>query len=146
MNNMQIVKEITEDRDRSRLDSMVLLIMKLDQLDQDIENALSAGSSPSSTPTYKRRHIPDVESGSESGVDVASVNHTQTNLSSNIHAPDLASPSSVASSGAKPKAGAMPVISEKEKAVESAVKHAIAKCLWRKSINDQYIEQNIGHA
>ncbi|POI20391.1 hypothetical protein CIB84_015862 [Bambusicola thoracicus] len=37
---------------------MVLLIMKLDQLDQDIENALSAGSSPSSTPTYKRRHIP----------------------------------------------------------------------------------------
>ncbi|XP_032916459.1 rho GTPase-activating protein 7 isoform X4 [Catharus ustulatus] len=109
-------KEITEDRDRSRLDSMVLLIMKLDQLDQDIENALSAGSSPSSTPTYKRRHIPDVESGSESGVDVASVNHSQTNLSSNIHAPDLASPSSVASSGAKPKAGAMPVISEKEKA------------------------------
>ncbi|XP_063258076.1 rho GTPase-activating protein 7 isoform X6 [Prinia subflava] len=98
-------KEITEDRDRSRLDSMVLLIMKLDQLDQDIENALSAGSSPSSTPTYKRRHIPDVESGSESGVDVASVNHMQTNLSSNIHAPDLASPSSVASSGAKPKAG-----------------------------------------
>ncbi|KAI1238321.1 hypothetical protein IHE44_0013043 [Lamprotornis superbus] len=97
--------EITEDRDRSRLDSMVLLIMKLDQLDQDIENALSAGSSPSSTPTYKRRHIPDVESGSESGVDVASVNHSQTNLSSNTHAPDIASPSSVASSGAKPKAG-----------------------------------------
>ncbi|KAM7021679.1 rho GTPase-activating protein 7-like [Passerculus sandwichensis] len=98
-------KEITEDRDRSRLDSMVLLIMKLDQLDQDIENALSAGSSPSSTPTYKRRHIPDVESGSESGADVASVNQSQTNLSSNIHAPDLASPSSVAGSGAKPKAG-----------------------------------------
>ncbi|XP_041908825.1 rho GTPase-activating protein 7 isoform X7 [Corvus kubaryi] len=119
-------KEITEDRDRSQLDSMVLLIMKLDQLDQDIENALSAGSSPSSTPTYKRRHIPDVESGSESGVDVASVNHSQTNLSSNIHAPDLASPSSVASSGAKPKAGAMPVISEKEKA-EIEAKEA---CDW----------------
>ncbi|XP_009702539.1 PREDICTED: rho GTPase-activating protein 7-like, partial [Cariama cristata] len=98
-------KEITEDRDRSRLDSMVLLIMKLDQLDQDIENALSAGSSPSSTPTYKRRHIPDVESGSESAVDVASVNHSQTNLSPNIHAPDLASPCLVTSSGAKPKAG-----------------------------------------
>ncbi|KAM6261176.1 rho GTPase-activating protein 7 isoform 2-T3 [Porphyrio hochstetteri] len=109
-------KEVTEDRDRSRLDSMVLLIMKLDQLDQDIENALSAGSSPSSTPTYKRRHIPDVESGSESGVDVASVSHSQTNLSPNIHAPDSASPCLVTSSGAKPKAGAMPVISEKEKA------------------------------
>lgn len=38
-------------------------------------------------------------------MDVASVNHSQTNLSSNIHAPDLASSSSVASSGAKPKAG-----------------------------------------
>ncbi|PKK30738.1 rho GTPase-activating protein 7-like [Columba livia] len=98
-------KEITEVRDRSRLDSMVLLIMKLDQLDQDIENALSAGSSPSSTPTYKRRHIPDIESGSESGVDVASVNHSQTNSSPNIHAPDTASPCSIVSSGAKPKAG-----------------------------------------
>ncbi|XP_025889290.1 rho GTPase-activating protein 7-like [Nothoprocta perdicaria] len=98
-------KEVREDRDRSRLDSMVLLIMKLDQLDQDIENALSASSSPSSTPTYKRRHIPDVESGSESGVDVASVNHSQTSLSPNIHAPDLGSSCSVASAGAKPKAG-----------------------------------------
>lgn len=49
--------------------------------------------------------LQDVESGSESGVDVASVNHSQTNLSSNIHPPDLASPSSVTSSGAKPKAG-----------------------------------------
>ncbi|KAM6132583.1 LOW QUALITY PROTEIN: rho GTPase-activating protein 7 [Pterocles gutturalis] len=118
-------KEITEDRERSRLDSMVLLIMKLDQLDQDIENALSAGS-PFSTPKYKRRHIPDVESGSESGVDVGSVSHSQTNLSPNIHAPELASPCSVASSGAKPKAGAMPVISEKEKA-EIEAKEA---CDW----------------
>ncbi|XP_053921255.1 rho GTPase-activating protein 7 isoform X1 [Cuculus canorus] len=119
-------KEIAGDRDRSRLDSMLLLIMKLDQLDQDIENALSAGSSPSSTPTSKRRHVPDVESGSEGGVDVPSVSHSQTNLSPNIHAPDLASPCSVASSGAKPKAGAMPVISEKEKA-EIEAKEA---CDW----------------
>ncbi|KAL6076076.1 hypothetical protein STEG23_029780, partial [Scotinomys teguina] len=53
-----ISKETREDRDRSRLDSMVLLIMKLDQLDQDIENALSTASSPSSTPTNLRRRIP----------------------------------------------------------------------------------------
>ncbi|XP_010218866.1 PREDICTED: rho GTPase-activating protein 7 isoform X1 [Tinamus guttatus] len=119
-------KEMREDRDRSRLDSMVLLIMKLDQLDQDIENALSTGSSPSSTPTYKRRHIPDVESGSESGVDVTSVNHSQTSLSPNVHAPDLGSSCSVASAGAKPKAGAMPIISEKEKA-EIEAKEA---CDW----------------
>ncbi|RXM99970.1 Rho GTPase-activating protein 7 [Acipenser ruthenus] len=50
-------KEMREDRDRSRLDSMVLLIMKLEQLDQDIENALSATSSASNTPTQKRRHL-----------------------------------------------------------------------------------------
>lgn len=49
--------------------------------------------------------LQDVESGSESGVDVASVSHSQTNLSPMVHAPDLASPCSVASSGAKPKAG-----------------------------------------
>ncbi|XP_072190668.1 rho GTPase-activating protein 7 isoform X1 [Excalfactoria chinensis] len=116
-------KEITEDRDRSRLDSMVLLIMKLDQLDQDIENALSAGSSPSSTPTYKRRHIPDGESGSEIGADVR---HSQTSLSPNIHTPDQISSCSAATSGAKPKAGAMPVISEKEKA-EIEAKEA---CDW----------------
>ncbi|XP_015717786.1 rho GTPase-activating protein 7 isoform X1 [Coturnix japonica] len=116
-------KEITEDRDRSRLDSMVLLIMKLDQLDQDIENALSAGSSPSSTPTYKRRHIPDGESGSEIGADVR---HSQTSLSPNIHTPDQTSSCSAATSGAKPKAGAMPVISEKEKA-EIEAKEA---CDW----------------
>lgn len=52
-------QETREDRDRTRLDSMVLLIMKLDQLDQDIENALSTASSPSSTPTnLRRRHVP----------------------------------------------------------------------------------------
>ncbi|OXB83860.1 UNVERIFIED_CONTAM: hypothetical protein H355_003072 [Colinus virginianus] len=108
-------QEVTEDRDRSRLDSMVLLIMKLDQLDQDIENALSAGSSPSSTPMYKRRHIPDEESGSEIGADAS---HSQTSLSTNVHASDQTSSCSAATSGAKPKAGAMPVISEKEKAGE----------------------------
>ena len=53
-----VPQEIKEDGDRARLDSMVLLIMKLDQLDQDIENALSTGSSPSSTPTSLRRRVP----------------------------------------------------------------------------------------
>ncbi|XP_053556235.1 rho GTPase-activating protein 7-like [Bombina bombina] len=51
-------KKLKESRDRSKLDSMVLLIMKLDQLDQDIENALSTGQSPSWTPTLKQRDIP----------------------------------------------------------------------------------------
>ncbi|ELK08800.1 Rho GTPase-activating protein 7 [Pteropus alecto] len=81
---------------------MVLLIMKLDQLDQDIENALSTSSSPSSTPTNLRRHV-DLESGSESGADTISVNQAQTNLSSNIESTDLPSSTPVASSGTKPK-------------------------------------------
>uniref|UniRef100_A0A3B5LJK2 Uncharacterized protein n=1 Tax=Xiphophorus couchianus TaxID=32473 RepID=A0A3B5LJK2_9TELE len=42
--------------EHARLDSMVLLLMKLDQLDQEIENALSATSSMDSTPTLHRRH------------------------------------------------------------------------------------------
>lgn len=36
---------------------MVLLLMKLDQLDQEIENALSATSSKDSTPTLQRRQL-----------------------------------------------------------------------------------------
>nr|XP_035933051.1 rho GTPase-activating protein 7 isoform X7 [Halichoerus grypus] len=112
-------KEIREDRDRARLDSMVLLIMKLDQLDQDIENALSTSSSPSSTPTNLRRHIPDLESGSESGADTISVNQTQINLSSNSESTDLPSSTPVASSGTKPKSTALPGISDKETAEEN---------------------------
>lgn len=44
-------------REHARLDSMVLLLMKLDQLDQEIENALSATSSMDSTPTPHRRQL-----------------------------------------------------------------------------------------
>ncbi|ELW68741.1 Rho GTPase-activating protein 7 [Tupaia chinensis] len=97
-------KEIREDRDRPRLDSMVLLIMKLDQLDQDIENALSSGSSPSSTPTNLRRHGPDLESGSESGPDAISVNQKKASVSSNTASTDLSPSIPGASSGTKPKA------------------------------------------
>ncbi|XP_028382174.1 rho GTPase-activating protein 7 isoform X1 [Phyllostomus discolor] len=119
-------KEIKEDRDRARLDSMVLLIMKLDQLDQDIENALSTSSSPSSTPTNLRRHVPDLESGSESGADTTSVNQTSVNLSSNTESADLPSSTPGANSGTKPKSTAVPGIPEKEKA-EIEAKEA---CDW----------------
>ncbi|CAL8332557.1 unnamed protein product [Lota lota] len=50
-------------QDSSRLDSMVLLLMKLDQLDKEIENALSATSSMDSTPTPRRRHVLDTVRG-----------------------------------------------------------------------------------
>ncbi|XP_067843135.1 rho GTPase-activating protein 7 isoform X1 [Heptranchias perlo] len=116
-------KEMREDRDRARLDSMVLLIMKLDQLDQDIENALSANSSPSNTPTVKRRHIPELESDSENGADVIAISQSQkVHL---VHSP-LGSTSPMAGPGAKPKTGAMPMISEKGKA-EIEAKEA---CDW----------------
>nr|XP_040124034.1 rho GTPase-activating protein 7 isoform X5 [Ictidomys tridecemlineatus] len=103
-------KEMREDRDKARLDSMVLLIMKLDQLDQDIENALSTSSSPSSTPTNLRRHVPDLESGSESGADTTSVNQTQVNLPSNTESTDLPSSTPLTISGTKPKAMVGPPI------------------------------------
>uniref|UniRef100_A0A8C4SIV3 Uncharacterized protein n=1 Tax=Erpetoichthys calabaricus TaxID=27687 RepID=A0A8C4SIV3_ERPCA len=53
-----LLQEVKDDRSRSRLDSMVLLIMKLEQLDKDIENALSTTSSTSNTPNLKRRPVP----------------------------------------------------------------------------------------
>ncbi|XP_029008731.1 rho GTPase-activating protein 7 isoform X2 [Betta splendens] len=43
---------------------MVLLLMKLDQLDQEIENALSATSSMDSTPILHRRQLHEVDLGS----------------------------------------------------------------------------------
>ncbi|XP_072920703.1 rho GTPase-activating protein 7 isoform X1 [Hemitrygon akajei] len=116
-------KEMKEDRDRARLDSMVLLIMKLDQLDQDIENALSASSSPSNTPTVKRRHIPELESDSENGADVVVINQNQKMHLANSQ---LGPISTTAGPGAKPKTAAMPMISEKGKA-ESEAKEA---CDW----------------
>uniref|UniRef100_A0A5F9D1K9 Rho GTPase-activating protein 7 n=1 Tax=Oryctolagus cuniculus TaxID=9986 RepID=A0A5F9D1K9_RABIT len=118
-------KEMREDRDRARLDSMVLLIMKLDQLDQDIENALSTSSSPASTPASLRRHVPDLESGSESGTDTISIIQTQENLSSNTECTDLPSSIPVANSGTKPKT-AIQGTAEKEKA-EIEAKEA---CDW----------------
>lgn len=65
-------------REHARLDSMVLLLMKLDQLDQEIENALSATSSKDSTPTLQRRqllvHTPPLPSATKSFVFTAAVN------------------------------------------------------------------------
>ncbi|XP_053111881.1 rho GTPase-activating protein 7 isoform X3 [Hemicordylus capensis] len=113
---------------------MMLLILKLDQLDQDIENALSSGSSPPSTPTHTRRHIPDLESHLESGVDIATLSHPQTNVPPpsppppplHTYGADRVIPIPMAGTGAKPKAGSMPVITEKEKA-EIEAKEA---CDW----------------
>ncbi|KAJ0033764.1 hypothetical protein NQD34_000871 [Periophthalmus magnuspinnatus] len=51
------VKVRVKKHEQVRLDSMILLLMKLDQLDQEIENALSATSSIRSTPTLLRHQV-----------------------------------------------------------------------------------------
>ncbi|MCJ8749302.1 hypothetical protein PDJAM_G00174690 [Pangasius djambal] len=56
-----------KERERSQLDSMVLLIMKLDQLDQEIEDALGSAPSPKDTPTAKRRFVSEVDLASLDG-------------------------------------------------------------------------------
>ncbi|KAM6221026.1 LOW QUALITY PROTEIN: rho GTPase-activating protein 7-like [Rhynchocyon petersi] len=101
-------KDVREDQDRARLESMVLLIMKVDQFDQDIENALSTSSSPSSTPKNTRWHMPDLESGSESRADTTSENHTQINVPSNAESLVLLPSTLMANSGTRPKAMLQP--------------------------------------
>ncbi|PWA30610.1 hypothetical protein CCH79_00009304, partial [Gambusia affinis] len=89
-----VVKVRMRKHEHARLDSMVLLLMKLDQLDQEIENALSATSSMDSTPTLHRRHHLNTDHGSTPA--------TSLTLPP-LHATDTFSSGSVKSHGAKPK-------------------------------------------
>ncbi|KAK2865528.1 hypothetical protein Q7C36_001584 [Tachysurus vachellii] len=50
-----------KDRERSQLDSMVLLIMKLDQLDQEIQDALGSTPFDNDTPTAKKSFVSEVD-------------------------------------------------------------------------------------
>lgn len=99
-----VVKKRARKSEQVRLDSMILLLMKLDQLDQEIENALSATSSMGSTPTFPRHHLQDFEGSG-----------TATLRSSPSDSASLCT--SEACFGAKPKNGSHP-ISEKDKAGE----------------------------
>ncbi|XP_051993701.1 rho GTPase-activating protein 7-like isoform X1 [Xyrauchen texanus] len=106
-------KSSREEREieRSRLDSMVLLIMKLDQLDQEIENALSSIPSLNGTPNLKRHIISDVD---------LEMLDSAGSLSQSLNAPLYQSSSSVSSSGpsgtseSRPKNEISAVLSEKE--------------------------------
>ncbi|XP_077574884.1 rho GTPase-activating protein 7 isoform X1 [Stigmatopora nigra] len=110
----QVVKVRIKKKDHARLDSMVLLMMKLDQLDQEIENALSVNSSIASTPTLRRRRQLDFDLGSEPAGSI--MQHAHANV------PDSGSPSPF---GAKPKSGTT-AIPKKAKA-EIEAKEA---CTW----------------
>ncbi|KAM9792452.1 rho GTPase-activating protein 7 [Neosynchiropus ocellatus] len=108
-----VVKVRTKKHDHARLDSMVLLLMKLDQLDQEIENALSATSSMNSTPMVQRRQLLELDS---------------TSLPApNPSCPDTTSTSELTPAvRAKPKTGSCHTIPEKGKA-EIEAKEA---CTW----------------
>ncbi|XP_052401214.1 rho GTPase-activating protein 7 isoform X1 [Carassius gibelio] len=111
------------EKERSHLDSMVLLIMKLDQLDKEIENALS--SSLSCTPNLKRRII------SEDDLEMPDSAGSLSASSQSLNMPLYRSSSSLASSGPSGASGARPkietaVLSEKDRA-EIEAKEA---CTW----------------
>ncbi|XP_047220236.1 rho GTPase-activating protein 7 isoform X3 [Girardinichthys multiradiatus] len=99
--------------EHASLDSMVVLLMKLDQLDQEIENALSATSSTDSTPTLHQRHYQDA-------TPAASLTLPP------LHATATFSSGSAKSHKAKPKSGSSSIPSEKKKA-EIEAKEA---CTW----------------
>ncbi|XP_074541786.1 rho GTPase-activating protein 7 isoform X2 [Halichoeres trimaculatus] len=96
---------------------MVLLLMKLDQLDQEIENALSATSSMDSTPTLHRRQLQESDEGS---VPAASENTQQP------HSPAASTSGPTPALGAKPKSGSTSTIPDNSKA-EIEAKEA---CTW----------------
>uniref|UniRef100_A0AAX7SZR7 Rho GTPase-activating protein 7 n=1 Tax=Astatotilapia calliptera TaxID=8154 RepID=A0AAX7SZR7_ASTCA len=110
-------------RGHARLDSMVLLLMKLDQLDQEIENALSATSSMDSTATFHRRHHPEFDLGSSSATSQPPTHPHAAVVAATAAALSSGSPQAL---GAKPKSGSTPVVPEKEKA-EIEAKEA---CTW----------------
>ncbi|XP_071360886.1 rho GTPase-activating protein 7 isoform X2 [Trachinotus anak] len=103
-------------REHARLDSMVLLLMKLDQLDQEIENALIATSSMDSNPALHRRQHLELDLGS---VPAASQNPPHPHVPAASTGPAFAL-------GAKPKSGSTSAIPDKEKA-EIEAKEA---CTW----------------
>ncbi|XP_050969950.1 rho GTPase-activating protein 7 isoform X1 [Labeo rohita] len=112
------------EKERSRLDSMVLLIMKLDQLDKEIENALS--SSLNGTPNLKRRIVSEVD------LDMLDSAGSLSASSQSLNTPLYRSSSSLSSSGpsgtpgARPKNETSAVFSEKDRA-EIEAKEA---CTW----------------
>ncbi|XP_075716136.1 rho GTPase-activating protein 7 [Rhinoderma darwinii] len=120
-------KKFRQGRDPSRLDSMVLLIMKLDQLDQDIDNALTSPSL-SRKQVFSQRYLQSTQVarfGSESTQDIFPLCFPHDNISQ-AQTVDDASSDQALTCGAKPKTSALPVISEKEKA-EIEAKEA---CDW----------------
>ncbi|XP_073806049.1 rho GTPase-activating protein 7 isoform X1 [Danio rerio] len=112
------------EKERSRLDSMVLLIMKLDQLDKEIENALS--SSLNSTPNLKRRIISDVDLETLDSAGSLSASSQSLNTPLYRSSSSLSSSGPTGTPGARPKNETSAVLSENDRA-EIEAKEA---CTW----------------
>nr|XP_020516914.1 rho GTPase-activating protein 7-like isoform X1 [Labrus bergylta] len=112
-----VVKVRMRKREHARLDSMVLLLMKLDQLDQEIDNALSATSSMDSTPTLHRRQRQEFD---ERSLPAESQNPPHP------HAGAASSSGPTTALGAKPKSGSTSSVPDNTKA-EIEAKEA---CTW----------------
>uniref|UniRef100_A0A3P9MQ55 Rho GTPase-activating protein 7 n=1 Tax=Oryzias latipes TaxID=8090 RepID=A0A3P9MQ55_ORYLA len=112
-----MVKVRMRKREHARLDSMVLLLMKLDQLDQEIENALIATSSVDRTPTLHRQQRLEADEGSLPAASQAPPNP---------HFSGILSSESTASPDEKPENKSALVFPEKEKR-EIEAKEA---CTW----------------
>ncbi|XP_063776938.1 rho GTPase-activating protein 7 isoform X1 [Pseudophryne corroboree] len=120
-------KKFKQGKCQPRLDSMVLLIMKLDQLDKDIDNALCSPSL-SRKPILNERHLQTAnvtQSGSDSAEDISPLCQLRKNVS-RVDIADCASSAQGFCNGAKPKIVALPMIAEREKA-EIEAKEA---CDW----------------
>ncbi|KAK7162025.1 hypothetical protein R3I94_004623 [Phoxinus phoxinus] len=105
------------EKERSRLDSMVLLIMKLDQLDKEIENALS--SSLNGTPNLKRRIISEVDLEPLDSAGSLSASSQSLNTPLYRSSSSLSSSGPSGTSGARPKNETSAVLSEKDGAGKS---------------------------
>ncbi|XP_058653274.1 rho GTPase-activating protein 7 isoform X2 [Onychostoma macrolepis] len=112
------------EKERSCLDSMVLLIMKLDQLDKEIENALSF--SLNGTPNLKRRIISEVDLEMLDSAGSLSASSQSLNTSLYRSSSSLSSSGPSGTSGARPKNETSAVLSEKDRA-EIEAKEA---CTW----------------
>ncbi|XP_035385430.1 LOW QUALITY PROTEIN: rho GTPase-activating protein 7 [Electrophorus electricus] len=121
-------KSSREEREmaRCRLDSMVLLIMKLDQLDQEIESALSSAPSHDGTPTLKRRIISQADVASLDGDGSPSGSAHSLNTHHHHHHQPSSSQSSTELGGAKPGMATCAAFSRTDRA-ETEAKEA---CSW----------------
>ncbi|XP_036789824.1 rho GTPase-activating protein 7 isoform X1 [Oncorhynchus mykiss] len=123
-------KSSREEQEHSRLDSMVLLLMKLDQLDEEIDTALSASSSSTMaiTPTLRRHQRREVDFDSVKPVGRVSSTSQSVNTPQQHQVSTTLSPARpTAAPGTKPKTGSLSAMPKTTQRNEMEAKEA---CTW----------------